>query len=347
MNQELVYTTDLGRAYKGDAREILTSGSVVPGSVDLIVTSPPFALTRPKDYGNRASEEYVDWLMSFVPSFQQALSDTGSLVLDIGGAYLPGIPKRSTYHFEVAVRLAKALDFCQEFYWFNPGKLPSPAEWVTVRRLRVKDSVNLVLWLAKDATKTKANNHRVLREYSTSMKSLLRKGYQARLRTSNWRISDNFKEDHGGAIPDNLVLTEDPNEADVVAPDILDNLITLSNIASRNRYLDECRRLGIKPHNARFPFKLPDFFIKFLTEPGDLVCDPFAGSNTTGAAAEAAGRRWVSCDLDAEGRFAGSYVRTSAFWFQNARFEPGFEAPPVGNWQSKPRKVRPAPDVSP
>ena len=80
MNQELVYTTDLGRAYKGDAREILTSGSVVPGSVDLIVTSPPFALTRPKDYGNRASEEYVDWLTSFVPSFQQALSDTGSQI---------------------------------------------------------------------------------------------------------------------------------------------------------------------------------------------------------------------------------------------------------------------------
>ena len=329
----------------GDAREILMSGSVVPGSVDLIVTSPPFALSRPKDYGNRSSEEYVDWFMSFVPSFQRVLSDTGSLVLDLGGAYLPGVPKRSTYHFEAAVRLARVLDLCQEFYWFNPGKLPSPAEWVTVRRLRVKDSVNLVLWLAKDATRTKADNRRVLREYSRSMKSLLRNGYQARLRPSNWSIGDGFTEDHGGSIPDNLVLTEAPEGEDAVAQGILDNLITIPNTASRNRYLDECRRLGIKPHNARFPLRLPDFFIKFLTEPGDLVCDPFAGSNTTGAAAEAAGRRWVSCDLDVAGRFAGYYVRASAFWFQDARFEPGFEALPVGNWWSEPRRVRPTPGV--
>ena len=130
--------------------------------------------------------------------------------------------------------MARALDLCQEFYWFNPGKLPSPAEWVTIRRLRVKDSVNLVLWLAKDAARTKADNRRVLREYSSSMKSLLRNGYQARLRPSNWSISDGFTEDHGGSIPDNLVLTEDLDGVDAVASDVLDNLITLSNTASRN-----------------------------------------------------------------------------------------------------------------
>ena len=82
---------------------------------------------------------------------------------------MAGAPRRSAYHFELAVMLSNEFELCQEFYWYNPAKLPSPAEWVNIRRLRVKDSVNLVLWFAKDASNTKADNRRVLRRYSDSI----------------------------------------------------------------------------------------------------------------------------------------------------------------------------------
>jgi hypothetical protein len=200
----LAYTTRYGKAYQGDS-QLLLSGAVKPGTVDLIFTSPPFALTRPKDYGNKAQTEYVEWFRRFLPGFKRVLSPRGSLVIDIGGSYLPGRPQRSAYHFELAVMLAKELQLCQEFYWFNPAKLPSPAEWTNVQRVRVKDSVNLVLWLAKDAGKTKANNRNVLRRYSESMRALLKNGYQIRRRPSNHNISGKFLLDNSGSISPNLL----------------------------------------------------------------------------------------------------------------------------------------------
>jgi site-specific DNA-methyltransferase (cytosine-N4-specific) len=315
----LAYTTPHGRAYQGDSTKLLTSSEVPEGSVDLLMMSPPFALTRKKDYGNQEETEYVRWFAdNFVKPFDRVLSDAGSLVIDIGGAYVKGSPRRSTYHFKLAAELAGSFDFCQEFYWYNPAKLPSPAEWVNVRRIRVKDSVNLVLWFAKDAGKTKADNRRVLTEYSASMKTLLEKGYLYRTRPSGHDISEKFLRDNGGAIPPNL--------------------LSFPNTASNDRYQRACKEHGVKPHPARFPIQLPSFFIKFLTEPGDTVLDPFAGSNVTGEAAEALGRRWISCDLDREGDRIDTYVRASAFRFADARLEPDFNYVPEDDWQ-KPSKL--------
>ena len=87
------------------------------------------------------------------------------------------------------------------------------------------------------------------------------------------------------------------------------HLISISNTDSNGHYLRACKAAGIPPHPARFPAGLPEFFIKLLTDPGDLVIDIFAGSNTTGAAAEGLGRQWMSCDLDPD------YVAASAFRF--------------------------------
>ena len=190
----------------------------------------------------------------------------------------------------------------------------------------------------------KADNRRVLRRYSDSMRTLQQNGYQVRRRPSNWNISSKFLSDLGGAIPPNLLgfAGMEQAEADLEgdpAEEAFDNLLTVANTASRSRYLEECRKHGIKPHTARFPLALPAFFIEFLTEPGDLVCDPFAGSNTTGAAAASANRHWLSCELDSVGPFAGSYVRASAFWFEDATLQPGFKRLPKPNWESLGRNV--------
>jgi hypothetical protein len=341
----LAYSTPQGRAYQGDSRALLSSGAVSSGSVDLIFTSPPFALTRQKDYGNKSHDKYLDWFETFVPGWQEMLSATGSLVIDVGGAYLPGAPRRSTYHFELAVRLGKHFDLCQEFYWYNPAKLPGPAQWTNMDRVRVKDSVNLVLWFAKDASIAEADNRRVLKRYSESMKALLKNGYQVRKRPSNHDISSKFLLDNGGAIPSNVlgfVTEQGETEVEGIAfESMFDNLIAISNTSSNDKYLELCRRHDVKPHNARFPRGLPGFFIEFLTRPGQVVLDPFAGSNTTGEVAEALQREWISCELDAEGEYAGTYVRSSAFRFDQARFEPGFDEMPAKTWRSLPTRVRP------
>jgi len=281
------YEQPLGSAWLGDSLALMRHLNAA--SVNLILTSPPFALTRKKEYGNAGAEEYVEWFLDFAREFRRVLRPDGSLVIDLGGAYLPGYPVRSIYQYELLVRLCRELGFhlAQEFFHYNPARLPTPAEWVTVRRVRVKDSVNVVWWLSV-SEHPKADNRRVLTEYSDSMKKLLKNGYKPALRPSGHDISDKFIRDNNGAIPSNL--------------------LTLANTESNSAYLRRCKEAGVKPHPARFPVGFARFFIEFLTDPGDLVLDPFAGSNTTGFAAEMLGRRWLAFEIR-EDYLAGSRYR--------------------------------------
>jgi DNA modification methylase len=283
------YETDLGYSYLGDSIELLKC--LPDGCVNLILTSPPFALTRKKEYGNKSAEEYVEWFLEFAYEFKRVLTKNGSFVLDLGGAYLPGAPVRSIYQYELLVRLCKEVGFylAQEFFHYNPSRLPTPAEWVTVRRVRVKDSVNVVWWLSPSKT-PKADNRKVLKPYSESMKQLFKNGYKPKLRPSGHNISNRFNKQNQGAIPPNL--------------------LELPNTESNSSYLRLCKESGIKPHPARFPEAFPEFFIKLTTDKGELVLDPFAGSNTTGFAAEKLNRRWLAFEIKED------YLKGSIFRFK-------------------------------
>lgn len=286
-----IYTTLWGKAYVGDSLDMM---SALPDeSIDLVMTSPPFALQRKKEYGNEDQEDYVKWLLLFAGPIKRILKPTGSFVLDLGGAYLRGRPVRSLYNFRVLLSLCDEFGFnlAEEFFWYNPAKLPSPIEWVNKRKIRAKDAVNTVWWLSKTDF-PKANVQSVLVPYSARMKKLLEdseKFYSPKKRPSGHDISKRFGEDNGGSIPSNL--------------------LQIPNTESNSAYLRSCQKFGIKPHPARFPEKLPGFFINFLTEPGDTVLDIFAGSNTTGAAAEHAGRHWIAFEKERD------YLAASAFRF--------------------------------
>lgn len=138
------YSTRHGAMFLGDGSEILKR--LPQECIDLVITSPPFALNRQKEYGNEPVEQYIDWLMPFCTEIHRVLKPTGSFVLDIGGTWIPGVPVKSVYHFDLAVRLARQSHLAQEIYWHNPARLPTPAEWVTIRRIRLKDAVNMVWW---------------------------------------------------------------------------------------------------------------------------------------------------------------------------------------------------------
>lgn len=300
MRYPAAYTTSLGAAYCGDSRELL--GDLADDSVDLVITSPPFALQRKKEYGNESQEQYVDWLLEFGGLVYKKLKPEGSFVLDLGGAYQKGIPARSLHNFRVLIRMCDEVGFflAEDFYWFNPSKLPSPIEWVNKRKLRAKDSVNTIWWLSKTAW-PKADVTKVLTAYSDRMKKLLENPtafYTPKLRPSGHDISGGFGKDNGGAIPSNL--------------------LQIPNTESNGIYVAGCKEVGETSHPARFPPKLPEFFIRLLTEPNDLVVDIFAGSNTTGMVAEVEGRRWLSFEERRE------YLAASAF-----RFFGGLEQLPV------------------
>ena len=283
------YKTNFGAAYLGDSNELM---KFIPDkSINLILTSPPFALTRKKEYGNKSAHEYVKWFLRFAGEFKRILTDNGSFVLDLGGAYLPGYPVRSIYQFELVVKLCNEIGFflAQEFFHYNPSRLPAPAEWVNVRRIRVKDSVNYVFWFSKSEY-PKADNRKILKPYSDSMKLLLKNGYKAKLRPSGHDISENFNKNNNGAIPPNL--------------------LQIPNTESNSYYLRRCRRAKIKPHPARFPRDFAAFFIKFLTDENDVVFDPFAGSNTTGYVADILERKWISFEIKEE------YLKASRFRFE-------------------------------
>lgn len=292
-----LFTTSFGRAIVGDSLELLPS--LEPESVDLVVTSPPFALLREKEYGNLEQGKYVDWLCSFAPLVRRVLKKSGSYVLDLGGAYQRGVPVRSLYNYRVLLRHVDEHGFhlAEEFFWHNPSKLPSPIEWVNKRKLRAKDSVNTVWWLSKTEW-PQADIGSVLVPYSERMKTLLKdpaKFYKPKERPSGHDIGSAFGKDNGGAIPSNL--------------------LQLSNSESNGSYLRLCKQFGLKPHPARFPRQLPEFFIKFLTRPGDHVLDIFAGSGTTAEAAQMHGRKWITCELSED------YAVASAFRFMSDRRE--------------------------
>lgn len=287
----LSYKTELGAAYHGDSLSLLAD--LPDDSVNLVLTSPPFALQREKAYGNLNQGEYLEWIAQFGRLVYQKLRPDGSFVMDLGGAYQKGVPARSLYNFRVPIKFCDELGFflAEDFYWYNPSKLPSPIEWVNKRKMRAKDSVNTVWWFSKTEW-PKADVSKVLTEYSDRMRKLLsdpEKYYQPKKRPSGHDIGAGFSKDNGGAIPSNL--------------------LQIPNSESNTEYLRGCKAVGARQHPARFPAKLPEFFIRFLTDPNDLVVDIFAGSNTTGAVAEQERRRWLAYETDIE------YLAASAFRF--------------------------------
>jgi DNA modification methylase len=305
--QELVptltpfYSTDFGSAYRADSRMVLKN--LPDKSVNLIFTSPPYALHFKKEYGNVEKSDYVDWFLTFAHEIYRVLADDGSFVLNIGGSYNQGSPTRSIYHFKLLVALIERVGFhlAQECFWYNPAKMPAPAEWVTVRRIRIRDSVEYVWWLSRTPW-PKADNRRVLKPYSKDMIRLNQRGVRPTTRPSGYNIKSTFDTiEAGGSIPPNVIELEN---------ELPSEMLKFGNNASNDTYTRLCKENGMRIHPARFPAALPSFFIKMLTSDDDIVVDPFAGSNTTGAVAEILQRRWIAVES------VEDYLKGSQFRFR-------------------------------
>lgn len=291
----------IGDSFLGIKNELL---KLHESKVNLILTSPPFPLNNKKRYGNLKGNDYITWFSEYAPLLSKLLTPDGSIVIEIGNSWLTERPVQSFFHLEALMNFTKNPDadlrLCQEFICYNPSRLPSPAQWVTIKRMRTIDSYTHIWWLAK-TDDPKADNRKVLRPYSKSMQELLRrKKYNPGKRPSEHHISEkSFLNDHGGSImPNFLDLNLDQENADLNR--LPENVLRFSNTASNDFYTRSCKEQNIKPHPARMNPGVAAFFIEFLTDPEDIILDPFAGSNTTGYVAEKLGRNWISIDIKAE-----------------------------------------------
>ncbi len=300
---DIAYTTNFGTLYKGRIEELLETATfkMYKKKVNLILTSPPFPLNTKKKYGNFQGQDYINWLSGLAPMFSEILAADGSFVIELGNAWEPKRPVMSTLSLRTLLSILENGKFvlCQQFVWYNPARLPTPVQWVNIKRTRVKDSFTNIWWMSK-TDNPKASNRNVLVKYSDHMKNLLEKQqYNAGKRPSEHNIGrTSFLTNNTGAIPSNVLI--------------------FPNTKSKTKYQEHCKENDLYPHPARMPTEIPDFFIRFLTEPGDIVLDPFAGSNTTGAVAEKLGRQWISVEPDYDyikgslGRFDPSNIVNSS-----------------------------------
>ena len=279
------FSTKYGSAYNSSIEDFLDSkaGIALRGKVQLIFTSPPFPLVVPKKYGNKIGEDYLNWMAELAPNLAKLLKPNGSMVIEIGYAWDKGVPTMSTLPLKTLMAIAESADLkiCQQLVWHNTAKLPGPATWVNIKRERITDSFTHIWWYSP-SEHPKASNKRVLQPYKDGMMNLLKtKKYNSGTRASGHNISaTGFLNKNKGAIPSSAIL--------------------MANTSVDPNYSNWCKKKGIDMHPARMPIGLADFFIKFLTTPGDLVFDPFGGSCTTGKSAENLKRNWVCTEQNAD-----------------------------------------------
>jgi hypothetical protein len=237
------YHTEHGRMLVGRIEDVLGSRAVgqLRGKVNLIFTSPPFPLVRKKRYGNETGATYIRWLEELAPRLRELLAPDGSIVVEIGNSWEPGVPVMSTLGLEALLAFKKAGKFhlSQHVICHNPARLPSPAQWVNVNRERLKDSFTHVWWMSK-AKRPKANNKNVLLPYSHHMKGLLKaKKYNAGVRPSGHVISKKgFLKDHGGAIAPNVISLKEGGA------DFPESLLQFSGTSADVRYREYCEARG-------------------------------------------------------------------------------------------------------
>jgi len=247
----------ISTVYAGNISSMLTV--LEDDSVDLVVTSPPYAERRKKAYGGVPAEKYVEWFLPISAELRRVLKPTGSFVLNIKESVEDG--ERQTYVYELVLALRKqGWLWVDEFVWHKTNPFP------TGNKKRLKDGFERCYHFAK--TKKFKFFPDVLRTKSTS----------------NWAGDPERRKNNGAHHTTNGSGMNMSRRftGDLVRPS---NVVTMPS---------SCIHIE---HPAVFPVELPEFFVKLMTEKGDVVLDPFMGSGSTAIAARGLGRRYVGVEL--------------------------------------------------
>ncbi|HEX7121445.1 MAG TPA: DNA methyltransferase, partial [Gemmatimonadaceae bacterium] len=299
----LAFSTNLGAAVWGDCVDVFKS---FDEPIHLVVTSPPYCLAKPRAYGNPSQVEYVDFIVRAMEPVVRNLVPGGSICLNVSNdIFAPGSPARSMYCERLLLALHErlGLQLMDRLVWDNPSKAPGPVKWASLERVHLNVSWEPIYWLTNDPARVRADNRRVLEPHTEKHLRLIAAGGEQRTVSyadGAYRLHPGrFGMATDGRIPRN-VLTRGHRCADTL------------------RYRADAAALGLPVHGAVMPISIPDFLIRFLTQPDDMVVDPFGGTVKTGKAAERLGRRWCVTDTVLE------YLRGGAERFREAA---GFHMP--------------------
>lgn len=300
----VAYSTELGCAIWGDNKAFFQS---LDEPVHLCITSPPYPLRQHRAYGGVNEKQWVDFIVGSLEPIVRTLVPGGSLVLNVSNdIFEPGRPSRSLYVERMVLALHDdlGLSLMDRWPWVNYSKPPGPTHWASIKRQQLNTAWEPIFWFTNDPEQVRSNNNRVLEPHTAQHSRLLEKG--------NTRV-----ESYGDGA---YRLKGAASFANKTAGRIPRNVIERGHVCADTKQVRRiAKQLGLAPHPAMFPTAIPDFAIRFLTEPGELVVDPFAGANKTGLAAERLGRRWLATDLMLE------YTRQQLELFRDAA---GFSANP-------------------
>ncbi|MDD3607025.1 MAG: site-specific DNA-methyltransferase [Candidatus Cloacimonas acidaminovorans] len=250
--------------YLGDALEILQT--IEKESIDLIVTSPPYADSRTNTYGGIKPDEYNEWFLPITQELLRILKPTGTFILNIKEKVVNG--ERHTYVIELILNMRKqGWLWTEEFIWHKkncyPGKWPN----------RFRDAWERLLQF---------NKNKFFKMYQEEV--MIPIGDWAEKRLSNLSHTDKIRDTSkvGSGFGKNV-----------------SNWVGKEKVYPTN-VLHLATECGNKNHSATFPYALPEWFIKLFTRPGDMVLDPFMGSGTAVFAALNMGRKAIGIDINPE-----------------------------------------------
>lgn len=275
--------------------------------IHLCLSSLPYPLAVPRDYGNPKESEYIDWVCALLEPIVAQLAPGGSVVLNVGNdVFIKGSPARSLYKERMVIALHDrlGLQMMDTLIWENPSRPPGPLRYASLSRQQLNASYEPFYWFTNAPQACRANNRRVLQPHSEAHLKLMAQGGEQR-NTSASLYGDGAHRVRKGSYG---------NET---AGKIPRNVITMGHrCADKSEVSKLARAAGLPVHGATMPLKLAKFMIEFLTEKNDLVVDPCAGWFRTAKAAEQTGRRWFATEQ------MGEYVLGGALGFRDAE---GFE----------------------
>lgn len=301
----VAFSTDLGVAIWGNSKDVFGR---INEPIALCVTSPPYPLRQSRAYGNPDESQYVDFICSALEPIVGNLVPGGSIVLNVSNDIFESkSPARSLYleRLILALHDRLGLSLMDRQPWVNFSKPPGPTHWACVKRVQLTTAYEPVYWFTNDPMRVRSDNRRVLEPHTDRHIRLMQGGGARRTAVYGdgaYKIRpDSYGKVTEGKIPRNVILRG-------------------HSCNDTRAYRDHANALGLPVHGAMQPTSIPDFFIRFLTEPDELVVDLFGGTIRTGLAAERLGRRWLVTEWILQ------YIRGAAELFREC---PGFQLSPA------------------